>query len=634
MEKILEEVLSRLPKDAKISDATFEGANIVIYTKNKEFFLDNNGVIREIVNEIKKRVELRPDPSLCHEVEESKVIIQSIIPKEAGADSILFDPQRSMVVIEADKPGLVIGKEGEILKEIRKKTLWVPLVRRTPSLKSQLIENINSILYENNDYRKKFLNKVGKRIYGEYLRGKKKEWVRVTILGGGREVGRSCLLLQTAESRIILDCGINAALEFGDLNAFPYLEAPEFNIHDIDAVILSHSHIDHCGLIPLLYKYGYTGPVYCTAPARDIAALLCLDLISIAAKEAEKALYSSGDVKDMVRHTICLDYEEVTDITPDIRITLYNAGHTLGSSLVHLHIGNGLHNLLYTGDFNYETSNLLAPAITKFPRLETMLIEGTYGLRENIPESRAEAEQELIDVVVKTVKRGGKILMPVLGVGRSQEIMIVLERVMREGLLERVPVFVAGMVWDITAIHTAYPDFFNNKVRKMIFHKDENPFMSDIFQRVKGQKEIAQTIEETGPCIILATSGMMVGGASVEFFKQLADNPKNSLVLTCFQGPGSLGRKLQEGDKEITFQEGDKHDRVKVAMEILSIRGFSGHSDYNQIISFIRHLSPRPKKIIINHGENISCLELASALHKMFRVETSAPKNLESIRLK
>jgi len=634
MIQIVEEILSKLPKDAKISEATFEGANIVLYTKNKDFFLNNNGIIREIVNEIKKRVELRPDPSLLLDMEESEAIIKSLIPKEAGVENILFDHQRSIVIIESEKPGLVIGKVGELLKEIRKKTLWVPIVQRTPALKSQLIENIRSILYEDNDYRKKFLDRTGRRIYGGFIREKKKEWIRVSILGGGREVGRSCLLLQTAESRVLLDCGINAALSLDDPNAFPFLDAPEFNIQDLDAVIISHSHTDHCALAPLLYKFGYTGPTYCTLPTRDISALLCLDLIGIAQKEAEKALYSSTDVKNMVRHTICLDYEEVTDITPDVRLTLYNSGHTLGSSMIHLHIGNGLHNLVYSGDFNYETSNLLAPAITRFPRLETLMTEGTYGLREDAPTSRADADKELIEIVERTVKGGGKILMPVLGVGRSQEIMVVLERLMREGLLEKIPIFIQGMVWDVTAIHTAYPDFFNNRVRKMIFHKDQNPFLSDIFKKIKGHKEMMQVFEETGPCIIMATSGMMVGGASVEYFKLLANNPKNSLIFTCYQGQGSLGRRIQDGDKEIVFQEGEKRDAVSVRMEIYSIKGFTGHSDYTQLLSFIRHLSPRPKKIIINHGEATSCLELASALHKTFRVETEAPKNLEVIRIK
>ena len=244
--EILQEVYKHLPDKSIISDSGFEGANIILYTKDKDFFLNSNGLLRNIVNTIKKRVELRPDLSICMGLEEAEEQIKKLLPEEAGLTSILFDPQRSIVFIEAEKPGLVIGKQGDLLKEIKKKTLWVPVIRRTPAIRSKIIENIRHVLYENNDYRKKFLNKVGKRIYGEPIRGKKKEWIRVTILGGGREVGRSCLFLQTAESRILLDCGINAALPTGDPESFPYLDAPEFNINDLDAVIISHSHIDHC----------------------------------------------------------------------------------------------------------------------------------------------------------------------------------------------------------------------------------------------------------------------------------------------------------------------------------------------------------------------------------------------------
>lgn len=632
MANILDEVLKKLPENASITEASFEAANIVLYTKNQDFFLNNNGYIKDIVNDIKKRVELRPDPSIAMEIEKAREIIENIFPKEAGVSNIIFDSQRSRVIIEAEKPGLAIGKSGSILKEIRKKTLWVPSIRRTPAIRSKIIESIRHVLYENNDERKKFLNKVGKRIYDGWIRGKKSEWVRITFLGSGREVGRSCLLLQTPESRILLDCGINVAAQ--DENQFPILDAPEFNIKDLDAVIISHAHVDHCAFLPYLVKYGYDGPVYCTSPTRDVMALLQLDYIGIQQKDAKKAIYTSTDIKNMVKHTICLGYEEVTDITPDVRLTFYNAGHSLGSALCHLHVGNGLHNLLYTADLNYEVSNLLSRAITRFPRLETVLIEGTYGGKDDIITFRKDSEDALIKKINETIKRNGKIIMPVLGVGRSQEIMIVIERAVREGLIEKIPVYIQGMVWDITAIHTAYPDFFNNRIKKSIFHKDQNPFLSDIFKRVGSQKEMMEVIEENGPCVIMATSGMMQGGASVEYFRHLADNHNNALILTCYQGDGSLGRKLQNGEKEIVFQEGSKADVVNVALEIVTLKGFSGHNNREQTLEFIKRLSPSPKKIIINHGENSKCLELASTIHKLMRVETLAPRNLDTIRLK
>jgi len=484
------------------------------------------------------------------------------------------------------------------------------------------------VLYEHNDYRKKFLNKVGERIYGGWTNEKKDEWIRVTFLGAGRQVGRSCLLLQTPESRVLLDCGIDVAADNPN-DSYPMLEAPEFDINKLDAIIVTHPHTDHAAFVPYLYKMGYQGPVYFTEPGLDIAALMSLDYISVSQKENRKVIFGSTDIKEMVKHSIALEYDEVTDITPDIRVTFYDAGHTLGSAMVHINIGNGLHNIVYTGDMNYETSNLLSSAVTRFPRLETLIMEATYGSsNENYP-SRGEAEEMLVKTIKATIERGGKVLMPVLGTGRAQEIMVIIDKMLRSGMLDQIPVYVQGIVWDITAIHTAYPDFFNANIRKMVFHKDENPFLNKVFKRVGSRQEM-QEVLEGGPCVILATSGMLVGGASMEYFKELADNPKNSMVFSSYLGRGSMGRKIMDGEREFNIDG----KQISVKMEVAAIRGFTGHSTRERLVSFVRHLMPRPKRIILLHGDNSNCLDLASTLHKMFRIETNAPKNLEAIRIR
>jgi hypothetical protein len=143
-----------------------------------------------------------------------------------------------------------------------------------------------------------------------------------------------------------------------------------------------------------------------------------------------------------------------------------------------------------------------------------------------------------------------------------------------------------------------------------------------------------EVIEEKGPCVIMATSGMMVGGPSVEYFKALAGNSKNALVLTCYQGEGSLGRRIQQGEKVITFPKGDKTEDVDVKLSVHTISGFSGHSSRKQLMQFVYNLDPKPKRIIVNHGESSRCLDLASSLHKMHRIETNAPKNLEALRIR
>ncbi|MFC1742169.1 beta-CASP ribonuclease aCPSF1 [Nanoarchaeota archaeon] len=631
MSAIQKEILKRLPDD-KISDVAFEGANIVLYTKDKEFFLDNKGMIKEIVNAIKKRVELRPDPSVCMDREDAEKTIRDMIPEEAGLSDVIFDPQRSMVVVHAEKPGLVIGKQGELLRSIREKTMWVPLIKRTPAIRSQLIENIRGVLYDNSDYRRKFLDKTGHRIYDGWIRGKKEEWIRISYLGGARQVGRSAVFLQTPESRVLMDCGINVA---NDNEAYPYLEAPEFKLDELDAVIVTHAHLDHSGLVPWLFKMGYRGPVYCTLPTRDIMSLLQLDMVKIMRSEGKEPIFTSEEVKEMVKHTITLDYDEVADITPDVRITLYNAGHMLGSSMVHLHVGNGLHNLLYTADMKYARTKILEAAATRFPRLETLMIESTYGGKDNVLPPVREQDILLQNIIKDTVARNGKILVPTLGSGRAQEVMLLIEEMIRKGDIEPTPVYIDGMVWDVTAIHTAYPEFLNSAVRKQIFHKDNNPFLSPIFKRVGSNKERKQVIEEAGSCVIVATSGMLVGGPSVEYLKALADNPHNSLVFSCYQPEGSMGKRIREGEKEIILRidKSGKPEILHIKMEVHKIE-ITGHSDRRELMNFLNRCQPRPKKVIINHGENSRCLDLASSIHRQFRVETVAPRNLEAVRIR
>ncbi len=630
MVDILKTIKEALPK--VIVDANFEAANIVLYTDNKEFLKNGEVQIKEVVNKIKKRIDLRADKTILLSESETEKTIRALVPEDAGIANIIFDVQRSIVIIEAKKPGLVIGKQGSILTDIKKATFWLPLVQRSPSIPSKITEKIRSVLYANNTYRRKFLHEIGKKIYNEWNPEKMDVWVRLTYLGGGRQVGRSCLLLQTPNSKILLDCGINPAYAEGE-ERFPYLNVPEIgDMNSIDAIILSHAHTDHSALIPYIYKTGYKGPVYMTAPTRDIAALLALDYIGVAYKKAESPLYKGEDIKEMVRHSICLDYSEVTDITPDVRITFHNAGHVLGSAQTHINIGNGLHNFVYSADTKYAKTRLLDPAENRFPRVECLQLEATYGGKENILPTRKETEQVFINMAKKTIEGGGKILLPELGLGHAQETILRVEEAIKSGELPKVPVYIDGMIWDINAIHTTYPDFLSSSVRNQIL-QDNNPFLSDIFKRVGSSAE-RKEILEGGPCIIIATSGMLVGGASVEYFLNLAENSKNLLVFGCFQGAGSLGRQIQEGKKELTLGKDYNNEVIKVNMQVETLNGLSSHSGRNELMQYVNRMNPKPKKIIINHGEPSRCLDLASSIHRTNRIETIVPRNLETIRLK
>jgi len=213
------------------------------------------------------------------------------------------------------------------------------------------------------------------------------------------------------------------------------------------------------------------------------------------------------------------------------------------------------------------------------------------------------------------------------------EVMVMVERLMREKKISDAPVYVDGMLWDVTAIHTAYPEYLGRNLRQQIFQKETNPFLSPIFKQIGSNKERQQVMLEEGSCLILATSGMLAGGPSVEYLKGLAEDKRHSLVFSCYQPPGSLGYRIRDGEQEIRINDGAKPIILQIKLEVHKVE-ITNHSDRRQLMNFVRRCNPQPKKIIVVHGEASRCLDLASSIHKQNRIETVAPKNLEVIRLR
>ncbi|MBN1134051.1 MAG: beta-CASP ribonuclease aCPSF1, partial [Methanosarcinaceae archaeon] len=619
----------KLPSGTTISNVEFEGPQLVVYTEEPRKFADNGNIVRNLAKTLRTRIVVRPDPKVLIPPEESIEKISMTVPEEAVVSNYYFDPDVGEVIIEAEKPGLVIGKHGETLREITKKIGWTPKVVRTPPIKSRTVKNIREFMRTNHKERKNILKTIGRKIHRECT--SKDDWVRITALGGCREVGRSCFVISTPESRIMVDCGINVGSEE---HMTPYLYVPEaYPLNQIDAVVLTHAHLDHEGLVPLLFKYGYDGPIYCTPPTRDMMVLLQLDYIDVAAKEGKVIPYDSSNVRDALKHTIALDYEEVTDIAPDIKLTFHNAGHIIGSAISHFHIGDGLHNVVFTGDFKYGPTRLFDPAVNKFPRVETVIMESTYGKPTDIQPSLQEAEKHLQNVIKNTLDNNGIVLIPAFAVGRSQEVMIVIEDAIQKGIIGNVPVYLDGMIWEATAIHATYPEYLNNDLRKLIFRKGQNPFLSDCFKPVDSNDLRQKIIDEPHACVILSTSGMMNGGPVIEYFRALAPEEKNTLVFVGYQADGTLGRRIQKGWKEIPLSTKNGSETVTMNMNVEVIDGFSGHSDRKQLMEYIRKMQPRPERVFTEHGEERSCVDLASSIYKKYKLETRAFTNLETIRL-
>ena len=315
-------------------------------------------------------------------------------------------------------------------------------------------------------------------------------------------------------------------------------------------------------------------------------------------------------------------------------MTFHNAGHILGSSSVHLHIGDGVHNVVLTGDTKYEKSWLFDAASVSFPRCETLIIESTYGAAGDFQPSREEATMELQDVIKRTMARNGKVICPVFAVGRSQEVMIAIDELFRSGDIPPVPVYLDGMIQEATAIHAAHPKYLTSALRKSLQRNDgDNPFTSSWFRPVKGRDMRESIVLDHSPCIVLATSGMLNGGPVMEYFRNWAGDERNTLCFVGYQAEGTLGRRLQKGFGEVPMHIDGRTEIVKIGCEMVTIDGFSGHSDRKQLIDFVSEMNPRPKNVICHHGDYHKCNELGHSLREKFNVRTWAPKNLETVRL-
>jgi KH/beta-lactamase-domain protein len=606
-------IIKLLPPTAQLTRLEFEGPEIAVYVRNPQFLLDQGDIASHIAKLIKKRIVIRTDPSIRKPEKEVREYLKNLVPPEAGVESIEFDEVLGEVVIKAKNPQIIEAKAKQILVH----TGWRPKVIRAPPMRSKIFEEIIHGYLANSDYRLKFLRSLGEAIHRDVLLAKNgNNFTRVTFLGAAQEVGRSAILVETAESKLLLDFGLNPGRGLLS-NAFPRIDLLGIDPEDLDAVIVTHAHLDHAGLVPYLFKYGFKGAVYMTEATRDLTTLLLKDFLEIAEREGSEPPFTLADVEKMLLHTITLKYNVVTDIAPDIRLTLYNAGHILGSAIVHLHIGNGFHNIVYTGDVKFGKTRLLDRADYEFPRVDTLIMESTYGATEQ--PKREEAENQLLKIILDTYNRRGKVLIPTLSVGRAQEIMVILADAMRQGRLPKMSVYIEGMIHEVTAIHTSYPELLSKELGKRL-KNDENPFDFETFIRVEGREPRTEIVESSEPAIIIATSGMLTGGPAVEYFKLMAPNPNNAMVFVNYQVEGTLGRRIRDGAREIAFvNEKGKVEIIRIKMEVYSIEGFSGHSDKTQLLDYIKHMQPKPSKIVLVHGEKNAILNLSREIERKKR---------------
>jgi uncharacterized protein len=657
---IAKTVLNSLPQESQVTMAKFEGPNIALYTKNPKFSLTELAFhLSTLSKNLKKRFVIRTDPSIRLSEDKTRSVVGNLLPKDVLVSAVFCDDALGEVILEVNKPEII---DGNMVIEIAQSTGWIAHMRRSPHIPSISISTIHSTLKTSAKERITFLDELGNRIFrSPLILGNSadnvsfnrtnqnqqsilaessprtqswlanKEEVTLYCLGGVKQVGRSCFIVVTRESKIMLDCGINPG-ETSGLNAYPRLDWFDFDLDDLDAVVISHAHIDHQGFLPTLFKFGYKGPIYCTEPTLPLMNLLQMDSVKISKSNGTFLSYESRDVNEVIKHCITLPYGKPTDISPDITISLNNAGHIMGSATVHLNI-SGAHNILYSGDYKYAKTQLLDSASSVYPRVETLITESTYGNTTDIMPDQASVYRNFTESINKTLIEGGKVLIPVPAVGRAQEIMLVIDKEMREGHLIECPIYIEGMISEASAIHMSYAHYLGYEVRKSV-SQGINPFQSEYFTVINGHGKREEVFDDENAAIIMATSGMLEGGPSVEYFKEIAPSPINKILFVSYQINGTLGRRVLDGTmNEVSML--DKNGKLKVVpvrCHTQKMDGFSGHSDFNQIMSFVAKI--RPKRVLVNHGERSKSENVATAIYSRLKIRSGVPDNREILRLR
>ena len=610
-------ILNTLPSESGLTRIEYEGPRIALFSTNPAYFILNSNIISNMVNTVKKRIVIRTDESIRKSEAECADALRKTLPSDIKVSRLLFDPAVGEItaLVENLTQEYTLGDhDNAILSE---KTGWRFLIRRSPE-NLELIEQINTIMVRRTNERIRFYKEVGDKIFRPRLNERTE--VSLVLLGGFNEIGRSCILVTTNESNVLLDCGINSFCS--DTTAFaPRFDVTGLNIDDIDCVLLSHAHLDHSGFLPMLFRHGYKGPIYCSEPTIPLTYLLLKGNVQ-PNQEMGFMNPSPSEIEDVMIHMIPLPYTVVTDITPDIRLTLANAGHILGSSITHLHFGNGDHNLVYTGDFKFGNSLALENAYWNFQRVETLIVESTLGGKEDILQSRDEMNHKLLELINSCLSRGGNLLFPVPILGQSQELVLTLSSYVKEGLLSA-KICIEKSIGEASSIYETYMEYLSKEIKQELDGYSVNMFNPPKSQIVESKKL------RKGSHLILSPSSMLTHGPSIGYLDQICDDPLSTVVLTCPPLPNTPARSLVEGKRDLFI--GGR--RLSVECRVESFADLTIHSDYGQIMAYVKRMKQKLRKVIVNHGDKNKAQNLAGSINRILRIHTQHPLVEEAVKL-
>lgn len=456
--------------------------------------------------------------------------------------------------------------------------------------------------------------------------------MKIKFCGASTGVTGSCHLLTSGEHKILLDCGQFQGGKAQD--ALNYEKFP-FEPSEIECVVLSHAHIDHCGRLPLLTKRGFEGKIYCTDATADLLSVMLKDSAYIHEKETEwknrkaeragreqvEPLYTIEDAEKTLSLVSPILYDQQIEINSDMKIVFNDAGHILGSAITELWVteDDKESKIVFSGDLGMEGRPILRDP-TYIKKADYVIMETTYGNR--IHKELGSGVEKLIEIILNTTRRGGNVVIPSFAVGRTQELIYELNRFYDSNNeyrkeLDKIFVYIdSPMATTATEIFRRNAQVFDEETREYIL-KGDNPLEFKNLKFTRSSKESQDLNFNKEPKIIISASGMCEAGRIRHHLKHNLWNPKNSIVFVGYQGQGTLGRSLVEGIKMVTLFG----EEIQVNAEIHNLEGFSGHADQNGLFAWLAHFEQKPKQIFLVHGEEESKKDFAKLVNEKLSYE-------------
>ena len=459
----------------------------------------------------------------------------------------------------------------------------------------------------------------------------------VTFWGAAQMVTGSMHLLESGNQKILLDCGLYQGKreESRARNTrFP------FHPGKIDAVLLSHAHIDHCGNLPTLIRQGFDGPIYTTPASRDLLAVMLVDSAKIQEEDAAhlniqrqyaepwvQPLYTRADVDRVLAQCVGIEYGKPRALGKDLKFVFIEAGHVLGSAMIHIiaETAAGQRSLIFTGDLGRRNLPLLRPT-APIPAADVLVCESTYGNRVHEPVQQA--VDELYEAVNRTVARGGKVLIPAFSLGRTQIVVHYLQQGVRSGLIPRVPIYVdSPLAANITEVYAMHPECLNDEARLLM--KEDGILGGDVVEYIRDFEDSLRISRKPEPMIVVAASGMCDAGRILHHLKQHVDDPRCTIVLVSYQAQGTTGRRLMEKNPKVRFLGKDWNKWL----EVVHLDGFSAHADKDDFLAYLSPIAGKVGKTRLIHGERDQAEALATTLGEMGFPDVKVPQPGDRVEL-